>query len=170
MYLAFVLGLLGGSVVKNPPTNAGDVGSIPGSGRFREEENGNPFQCSCLGNPMDRGTWQAAVLVVAKQSDTTKEQQQFITEPQISGCCDSKFSVPLPSWYRRAMGGEHNSFPFRYSFLFLTCHFQIYLLLLYTQRIRLQCGRPGFSPWVGKIPWRRAWQPTPVFLRGESHG
>ena len=28
----------------------------------------------------------------------------------------------------------------------------------------LQCGRPGFHPWVGKIPWRRAWQPTPVFL------
>ena len=30
--------------------------------------------------------------------------------------------------------------------------------------------RPGFDPWVGKIPWRRAWQPTPVFLPGESHG
>jgi len=32
------------------------------------------------------------------------------------------------------------------------------------------CGRPGFNPWVGKIPWRRKWQPTPVFLPGESHG
>ena len=30
--------------------------------------------------------------------------------------------------------------------------------------------RLGFDPWVGKIPWRRAWQPTPVFLPGESHG
>ena len=28
----------------------------------------------------------------------------------------------------------------------------------------------GLSPWVGKIPWRRAWQPTPVFVPGESHG
>ena len=40
-------------------------------------------------------------------------------------------------------------------------------------RIRLQCRncrRPGFYPWVRKIPWRRAWQPTPVFLPGESHG
>ena len=37
-------------------------------------------------------------------------------------------------------------------------------------RSRLQCGRPGFSPWVGKIPWRRAWQPTPVFLPGKFHG
>ena len=31
-----------------------------------------------------------------------------------------------------------------------------------------KCGRPGFDSWVGKIPWRRAWQPTPVFLPGES--
>ena len=30
--------------------------------------------------------------------------------------------------------------------------------------------RPGFDPWVRKIPWRRAWQPTPAFLPGESHG
>ena len=30
--------------------------------------------------------------------------------------------------------------------------------------------RHGFDPWVGKIPWRRKWQPTPVFLPGESHG
>ena len=34
----------------------------------------------------------------------------------------------------------------------------------------LQCGRDGFDPWVGNIPWRRKWQPTPVFLLGESHG
>ena len=37
-------------------------------------------------------------------------------------------------------------------------------------RICLKFGRPGFDPWVGKIPWRRAWQPAPVFLPGESHG
>ena len=34
----------------------------------------------------------------------------------------------------------------------------------------LQCGTPGFDPWVGKIPWRRKWQPTPVFLPGKSRG
>jgi len=33
-----------------------------------------------------------------------------------------------------------------------------------------RCKRCGFNPWVRKIPWRRAWQPTPVFLPGESHG
>ena len=37
-------------------------------------------------------------------------------------------------------------------------------------RILLQCRRPGFSPCVSKIPWRRAWQPTPVFLPGKFHG
>ena len=41
------------------------------------------------------------------------------------------------------------------------------------QRISLPCRshkRCGFSPWLGKVPWRRAWQPPPVFLPGESHG
>ena len=37
-------------------------------------------------------------------------------------------------------------------------------------RVCLQCGRPGFDPWVGKIPWRRKWQTTLVFLPGKSHG
>ena len=36
--------------------------------------------------------------------------------------------------------------------------------------ICLQCGRPGFDPWAGRISWRRKWQPTPVFMPGESHG
>ena len=44
----------GGSVVKNPPANAGDSGSILGSGRSPGVGNGNPFQYSCLGNPMNR--------------------------------------------------------------------------------------------------------------------
>ena len=34
----------------------------------------------------------------------------------------------------------------------------------------LQCGRPRFHPWAGKIPWRRKWQPTPVLLPGKFHG
>ena len=49
----------GGSVVKNLPANAGDTGdagSIPGWGRSPTVGNGNPFQYSCLGNPLDRGS------------------------------------------------------------------------------------------------------------------
>ena len=39
-----------------------------------------------------------------------------------------------------------------------------------TVSVCLQCGRPGFDPWIGKIPWRRKWQSTPVILPGKSHG
>ena len=46
--------------------NAGDMGSIPESGRSPGEGNGNPLQCSYLGNPMDRGDWQATVHGVTK--------------------------------------------------------------------------------------------------------
>ena len=49
------MGFPGGSVVKNMPVKAGDAGSIPGSGRYPGEGNGNPLQYSCLGNPTDRG-------------------------------------------------------------------------------------------------------------------
>ena len=45
--------------VKNLPVNAGDAGSIPGLGKSPGEENGKSLQYSCLGNPMDRGAWQA---------------------------------------------------------------------------------------------------------------
>ena len=58
----------GGSVV-NPPANAGDTGDaglIPVSGRSPGEGNGNPLPYSCLGNPMDKGAWQATVHGVAK--------------------------------------------------------------------------------------------------------
>ena len=58
-------------MVKNLPANAGDVGSIPGWGRSPGEGNGNPLQYSCLENPMDRGAWQATVIRVAKELDTS---------------------------------------------------------------------------------------------------
>ena len=60
------------SGVKTPPANAGDVGSIPGSGRFPPGEgNGNPLQYSCLGNPIKRGAW--GYHGVAKLFDETKQ-------------------------------------------------------------------------------------------------
>ena len=58
-------------MVKNPSANAGDLGLIPGSGRSPGERNGNSLQYSYLGNPMDRGAWQATVYWVAKESDMT---------------------------------------------------------------------------------------------------
>ena len=53
-------------MVKNSPAKAGDVGLIPGLGRSPGEENGNPLQYLCLGNPMDRRVWWATVHGVAK--------------------------------------------------------------------------------------------------------
>ena len=53
------MGFPGGSVLKNPPANAGDVGLIPGSERSPGAGNGNPLQYYCLGHSMDRGAWQA---------------------------------------------------------------------------------------------------------------
>ena len=59
-----------GSVVKNPPANAGDMGLIPVSGRSSGEGNGNPLQYSCLEILLDRGAWRATAYGVAKELDT----------------------------------------------------------------------------------------------------
>ena len=64
-------GFPGGSAVKNPPTRAGHMVLIPELGRSLGEGNGNLLQYSCLGNPMDRGAWQATVHGVTKDSDRT---------------------------------------------------------------------------------------------------
>ena len=66
-----IYGFPGGSEVKASACNAGDLGSIPGLGRFPGEGNGNPFQYSCLENPMDGGAWWATVHGVA-ESDMTE--------------------------------------------------------------------------------------------------
>ena len=60
------LGFPSGSEVKASAWNAGDLGSIPGSGRSPGEGNGNLLQYSCLENSMDRGAWRAIVHGVAK--------------------------------------------------------------------------------------------------------
>ena len=65
------MSISGQAVVKNPPTNAGDTGLIPRSGRFPGEGNGNPLHYSCLETPTDRGAWRAIVYGVTKESDTT---------------------------------------------------------------------------------------------------
>ena len=56
---------------QNLPANVGDAGLIPGSEISPGEENGNPLQYSCLGNPMDRRTWWATVHRVTKESNMT---------------------------------------------------------------------------------------------------
>ena len=67
----YLMSFPGSSIVKNLPAKAGDMDSIPGSGRSPGEGNGNPLQYSCLGNPVDRGAWPATVHGVTKELDTT---------------------------------------------------------------------------------------------------
>ena len=68
-------------VIKNPPANAGDVGSTPGSGRSPKEGNGNPLQYSSLENFMDRGAWQAIQSMGScckrVKHDLVAKQQQY---------------------------------------------------------------------------------------------
>ena len=69
------LGFPGSAVVKNPPAKAGDLGLISGLGRSPGSGNGNPLQYSCLGNPMDRGSWQATVHGVTRVGHNLVTQQ-----------------------------------------------------------------------------------------------
>ena len=65
------MGFPRGSVVKNLPANVGDTALMAPWGTSPGKGNGSPLQSSCLGNPMDRGAWQAAVHGVTKESDMT---------------------------------------------------------------------------------------------------
>ena len=68
-----------GSMVKNPPANAGDMGLIPGSGRSPEVGNGNPLQYSCLENSKDKGAWWAIVHNVAERHNWACSRTQTYT-------------------------------------------------------------------------------------------
>ena len=78
--LNWALGFPGGSVLKNLPSNAGQAGSISGSGRSPREGNGNPLQHSCLGNPIDREAWRVSVLGVIKETMPAKTEIQCLQD------------------------------------------------------------------------------------------
>ena len=86
------------------------------------------------------------------------------------------FSMKIATCKSQASGRKHQSFQsLGWTWKMLTLHVNIWKeprlpWWLRWQRIHLQCGRPGFNPWVGKIPRRREWQPTPVFLPEKFHG
>ena len=88
-HLYYSAGFQGGSVVKNPLASAGDTGSIPGLGGSPGEGNGNTLQYSCLGNPMDRGAWQAIVHAVSKSG---AQLSNYTTAAKYYGIVFRKFS------------------------------------------------------------------------------
>ena len=77
-------GFPGGSVVKNLPANAGDVGSVPELGRSSEGGNGNPLQDSCLGNPMERSSLPGYSAWVCKELGMTCKELLMTEHAQIT--------------------------------------------------------------------------------------
>ena len=73
--MSYILGFPSGSDGKESACNAGDLGFIPGSGRSPGEENGNPLQYSCLGNPREPGRQQSMGSKRIRQDLATKQQQ-----------------------------------------------------------------------------------------------
>ena len=66
LFICFITGFPGGSVVKNLPASAGDSGWISGLRKSPRGRNGNPLQYSCLGNPKDKAAWHTTIHGVAK--------------------------------------------------------------------------------------------------------
>ena len=96
------------SVGKESAYNAGDLGSIPGSGRSPGEGNGNPLQYSCLENPMDRGAWQATVHGVARVG------HDLATEPSLplpSYCYYHPHFINEKTWHTQTTNWYHRSYP-----------------------------------------------------------
>ena len=96
------MGFPGGTVVKNPPANAGDArdtGSIPGSGRSSRVGNGNSLQYPCLENSMDRETWWATVHGVTKNQTLLSIHMQcdYNMEILVFGHCNKikKYEITL---------------------------------------------------------------------------
>ena len=77
MLISSLEGFPGGSDSKESTCSAGDLGSIPGSGRSLGKGNGNPLQYYCLENPTDRGAWWATDRGVCKESDATEQLTLF---------------------------------------------------------------------------------------------
>ena len=92
-------------VVKNPPTNAGDIrilASILGSGKSLKGGHGNPLQCSCLENPVDRGAWRATVHRLAKSQTRLKQLSTVSHSTTMNSCIRYKLS----SWSLYHNGGD----------------------------------------------------------------
>ena len=93
IFQTIILGFLGGSDGKESACNVGNLGSIPGLGRFPGGGHGNPFQYPCQDNPKDIGAWQATVHVVTKSQTQLSHQAQHSTKQA------SWVDTALKRWY-----------------------------------------------------------------------
>ena len=141
------MGFPGGSNGKESSCNAGNLHSMPGSGRLPGEGNGNPLQHSCLENPMDRGAWWATVHGVAKSQTrlidftfTVYYSSVFVSTGFPGGsngkesACNVGDPGSIPELGRSP--GERNSNPHQYSCL---------------ENSHGQMSLAGYSPWDNRL-------------------
>ena len=155
------------------------MGSIPGLGRSPGIGNGNPFlfpgKYPCLENSMDRGAWWALSMGGRVRHDwacmhhTVQELERT----------DFECSLGIRTWW--ALGAALLTYVTSLEWLYLFESWFNFWSEYTDSKLWLprrlsgkesscQCGRLRFDPWVGKIPWRRKWEPSPVLLTGKSHG
>ena len=116
-----------------------------------------------------------------ESSYTSRSDQVYVSveakKCHLGKCCYlhwREYSSGIRSWYNITLlfvySYEYSSIPF-YDFIIIFK--RVYVCDFSggsdSKSVCLQCGRPGFDPWVRKIPWRKKWQPTPVFLPGKSY-
>ena len=135
----------------------GRPGFNPWVGKSPGERNGYPLQYSGLENSMDYSPWGC------KESDTWATFTFTLGFPDSSvgkeSACNEGDPGSIPESGRST--GEARGYPLQYTWASLVAQWV---------KNRPQCRRPGFDPWVGRIPWRRERLPTPVFWPGEFHG
>ena len=152
-----ILGFSGGPVGKESACNTGDQDLIPGSGRSPEEGNGNPLRYACweitwTEEPGELHPWCSEKSVMTERLTLSfSYPRRNIKQLQ---SCQTKLI-----WYDPVYILNHS-----------VCA-QLNLLFGLSRWLRgkessCQCRRHEFDPWVREIPWRRKWQPTPVFLLG----
>ena len=157
-------------MVKASAYNAGDLGSIPGSGRSSGEGNGNhssilarkipwmekPGRLQSMGSQRVGHDWVTSLSftflwIYAQEWDCRITYWALFLGFEGTFMLFSIVATPIYIPTNSVWGFPRGS-------VVKSC--------LQCRR----CRRPGFGPWAGKIPRRKAWQPTPVFLSGESHG
>ena len=138
----FLMASPGGSGGKESTCNAGDLDSIPGSGRSLAEGNGNPLQYSCLWNPMDRGysSWNRRV------------GHNWVTDT---------FTLLFLIKLLENLSQDRRA---KWASKWCTMGLQVALVVKNLPANPGDISGSGFHPWVGKIPWRRKWQPNSSIL------
>ena len=122
---------------------------------------------SCLENPRDGGAWWAAVYGVA-QNQRGQDWCNLAAAAAAVLCRTLHFGDTQVNDHIACLVSEMCILAFPSNGASLMA--QRLKRLPASASVCLQCGRPGIDPWVGKIPWRRKWQPTSLFLPGKSHG